>query len=492
MLVRQSAVYAFGAIALAVIALVMIAVYSRLFTAEQYGTYAIVMSSAALAYGTTLNWLSTTIIRMYAATEDKRGFLGAVLYYYLLVAAVAVAGSLASFIWLQSGEERTLVLVGLCVFLAIGWMELQFRIYQARLEAARLTRARLFRSSLAAVVGASLAWTGWGPIGALIGALAGALLPALIEIITVWRHVPIGGTVAIRDSLWKFGSPLIASFALGQVSRFSGRYLVIWLEGIAMMGIYSLALELAARLANTLLMPINSAAAPLAVDRVERNNHAAARAGLHNAFVLFVGISIPSVTGISFVAGDLAAVFIGEQFQAGVVVLLPLLVLSFFITGLTNSYLDLSLHLSLNSKKILYRSIAGSILNLVLGFLLIRSYGLVGAAYASLITALLMGALTWWLGKDAFRLPIPWRPLLKVIVANAAMAAVLLLIQFEPGLVGLAVKVAAGVAVYGAALLLLDLEGIRSRLPGWLKQLQKKLGLSLVPEAPSPTDQKLS
>ena len=48
MLIRQSAVYALGAIALALIALALIAVYSRLFTAEQYGTYSIVMSSAAL------------------------------------------------------------------------------------------------------------------------------------------------------------------------------------------------------------------------------------------------------------------------------------------------------------------------------------------------------------------------------------------------------------------------------------------------------------
>ena len=166
--------------------------------------------------------------------------LGAILYYYLLVAGIGILGAPLACLWLTDSEDRTLVLIGLTVYLSIGWMELQFRIYQARLEAARLTRARLVRTSLAAVVGISLAWAGMGPIGALIGVLAGAILPALVEIIKVGAACSRrghGGNAQRAVGLWL--TPDL-SFAIGQISQVSGRYLLIWLEGMAAVGISTL------------------------------------------------------------------------------------------------------------------------------------------------------------------------------------------------------------------------------------------------------------
>ena len=55
-------------------------------------------------------------------------------------------------------------------------------------------------------------------------------------------------------------------------------------------------------------------------------------------------------------------------------------------------------HLSRKSKRILYRSIASAFLNVTLGYLFIMKYGLIGAAYASLMSAALMGVFTWWSG----------------------------------------------------------------------------------------------
>ena len=50
-----------------------------------------------------------------------------------------------------------------------------------------------------------------------------------------------------------------------------------------------------------MMMPMASAATPLAVRDVEGNDPTAARRGLHNAFVLFVAIVFPSVAGITLI-----------------------------------------------------------------------------------------------------------------------------------------------------------------------------------------------
>jgi peptidoglycan biosynthesis protein MviN/MurJ (putative lipid II flippase) len=109
-------------------------------------------------------------------------------------------------------------------------------------------------------------------------------------------------------------------------------------------------------------------------------------------------------------------------------------------------------------------SLMTGVLNLSLNYWWIQSFGVIGAAYASVVSYMFaMTSSAIW-GRRAFALPRPDREVLKIVAATAVMAAVVWAVTMPAGVWGLAVRIATGAAAYGAAIWALNLGGLRGAL----------------------------
>jgi O-antigen/teichoic acid export membrane protein len=109
-------------------------------------------------------------------------------------------------------------------------------------------------------------------------------------------------------------------------------------------------------------------------------------------------------------------------------------------------------------------SIMAGLLNLALNYWWIQSFGVIGAAYASVasyVFAMICSAL--W-GRRVFALPLPDGELVKIAAATALMAGAVWAVPAPAGAWALGVRVPTGAVVYGAAIWALDLGGVRNAL----------------------------
>ena len=471
MLVRQSIIYALGDVTQALLAMGLIALFTHVMSQDEFGRYAFVLTNVQFGYLLAINWMCTSLVRMYHKATDRKALLGAFLGLFGIVTAVGLLVTLGMLPFLESAELKQLALLGYLFFVAMAWMELNMRLFQARLEAGRQARARVTRSLVSAVLGGGLAWYGWGANGAIIGAIVGTAGVGLVQSVREWSGVPLGGDSVVRARLRSYGMPLLISFAIGAASNFVGRYVVVAVGGAAMLGIYVLSAELATRASNLSLNPIGSATSSIAYKDVESSDHVTLNQRLRQACILLFGIALPGAAGLAVVAPDVAATLIGPEFRDGTITILPFVGVATFAAAFRRNYLDQAFHLGLKTDQFIWISVVTLATSLATNFWLILQFGLVGAAYAAVLTVFFELLIVFMIGRKAFKLPFPLPDMAKIAVASSIMAACVAAVPLEPGPVALIGKVLTGCAVYGALIMLLDIGSARRFLRVYILQV---------------------
>src|SRR5699024_2273456 len=115
-----------------------------------------------------------------------------------------------------------------------------------------------------------------------------------------------------------------------------------------------------------------------------------------------------------------------------------------------------------------------AICNVVLNFILIPMYGMIGAALATLISFFLIMVITWYVGKSLFSLPIPYVDTLKITLSTIIMVFILSYISSGVDLIGLIIEILLGITIYFSCLFLFNVSGVRLIIINSIKRLLVK------------------
>lgn len=205
----------------------------------------------------------------------------------------------------------------------------------------------------------------------------------------------------IREAL-KFGVPLIPHVAGGFLLTTVDRFVINKEIGLSEAGIYMVAVQLTAAI-GIVFDAINKAYVPWLFEKLTEDNLQQKQKIVKLTYVWFSVI----VTGVvlAFFIGSPIVVFIaGEQYaEAGKVV--GWLALG---QGFQGMYLMVTNYIFYSKKTGLlsFASISSGILNLVLLIVLVRVFGLEGAAIAFATSMGIRFLITWWIANK--RHPMPW------------------------------------------------------------------------------------
>jgi O-antigen/teichoic acid export membrane protein len=181
--------------------------------------------------------------------------------------------------------------------------------------------------------------------------------------------------------------------------------------------------------------------------------------------LLLLVVGLPAALGLVLLAPNMVRVMLGAPFREAATALVPWIAVATLIASLRFHYLDLAFHLGKRTlRQMAIMAIAG-LTNLLLNLWWIPLFGMLGAAYATLVTYVLAFVLAWWLGRGSFPLPAPPpAQLLRISVAVVGMGLALWPLRDLDGPVQLLLQVAIGIVVYAACLLALDVAGSRGRV----------------------------
>ena len=188
---------------------------------------------------------------------------------------------------------------------------------------------------------------------------------------------------------------------------------------------------------------------------------------MKTGYTALLAIGVPATAGLTILSSDFTHVFLGARYVSTAAVI-PWVALGTFLGSLKAFYFDFSFQIAKATVIQFVIAAITALLNVVLNIIWIPRSGILGAAYATAVSFALGALLSAALGARVFKVPVPMRDSLQVLLATSFMAVALLATRdVHGGAVALFARVGAGMVTYAAAAIALNLLDCRSAIARW-------------------------
>jgi O-antigen/teichoic acid export membrane protein len=404
----------------------LVPVYTRLFSPADYGVLSLVTSTVAMVSIFAVLALDNSAARWFWDTDDEQdrkrsiasGALCQVFVASLLGAMLyAVADPLADRIVKRADAAQYFRLMGLSLPLGQlggvvgGWLRMQRRpvattVYTLGTSVLQIALALLF------VVG--LRWGLRGVYLAQIATLGVGTIVALL-LLRDWVN-PIHFDWSRLREMLRFAFPLIPAALAMWVVGFADRFFVQHYTSTTDVGLYSVGSSLAqGMLLLTGAFQLAWGPFALSIHREPHAEHTYAQ-----TFVVFVVVTAFLAAAISLFAPEIIRLLATKQYL-GATSVVGLLSLGYAMVGL--NYIAATGPMILKVTGPIGAAItAAATLNLLLNFLLVPRYGMIGGAISALVSQSVAPIVLFWWGRH--RYPIPYRFRTAIVLFGLSLALI--------------------------------------------------------------------
>lgn len=469
---RTFVVYGIGAVGRRVAGLLLVPIYTRYLTPEDYGVLNLVGAFARVVAAIVGLGISTSVLRFYLReTEDgaKREILGACLGLLGLMVVPGIllsAGSrpIAGILLDDPGLWLLLVLS-----LVSSYGDLFSKIPLAPVRARQQSGLFVTISSIfwISTIGLSIFFVVVLRLGVLGVLAAQAIVDgvgAIVLLVLLLREGiarPRSGLVA---SILRFGLPLVPAALSEFALNLADRYILKLYRPMAEVGIYSIGY----RLAEGVSLASSAFALAWVPFAFGEANAPDGRRRIASVGTTWFGVILLASVGLSAFAPEAVWILTPPSYHAAAAVVPPILI----GLGLSSVYqiATIGFHLANRTGPIAILTGIAAAMNIGLNFLWVPAYGVMGAAWATAAAYAFQFGATFAIGQRVFHLPIPFaRWGLGGVLAGAAGW-----LCIQAGRLGVGPAIGAKVAILGLlflALIRLDLArpGHIRRILGWLR-----------------------
>jgi len=450
MLLRHSAIYMFARGIPSLLGFATIVIYTRLLSPDAYGQYTLVVTGAVLVNAVLYQWLSASLLRFLPQYRDNEtGLLAAILSGYIFVSFLAgLGGALFASVWWDSTWGK-LIVIGVFLVWMQSWFTINLELVRSHLAPIRYGLISTLRGAIALGLGAALVLLEFNAYGALVGLVLGYFVSAC------WASWGKWSLLRLRQldrklvrSLLVYGLPLTASFALGTIISSSDRFMLAWLIDESAAGLYAAGQGLVQQTIIAFMTVVHLAAYPLILRTLDDSGPDAARAQLRKNAVLLFGIGMPVAAAFVILSPNIVQIFLGEEFQAAAIELLPWFAIATLFWCARAYYFDLAFYLGKRTNIHLAIMSMAAVLNVVLNYWLIPVFGLLGAVYAAVFAHFVAVVLSIIVGRRAFCLPKIHTDIIGLLSATLIMTIPLLIIPDGGGVLRLLLSIVVAAVVY--------------------------------------------
>ena len=401
MLISQAAINFSANVISALLGLLSVFIFTRLFAPHDYGVFLLGIGFASVISTFFAGWFRNLILSGHARNDgtDIRGLV--IPGYMTACLSAPVAYGLGRLV----GLDAMAAVAAVGVAIAIGLFELTQDLLRARLLARTVMKATLVRAMSVLCLGLAFSLLDRTGVVLLVASALAYLVATLVQSRIAWS----GTAVRIRPSRppghCKAGPAdnAVAYLACDLQRDRSFHARQYFRCGGCRTNIAGLDL-----VRQTVMMPAISAAAaffPLAVQIYAHQGPAAVRSHLSECFELLLGITLPACLGFAVISSHIANVVLGASFREVAAQTMPIVAVAVIFQILTQQYLHVSFLLSRRNSFYLINTASIIVLNAVLSYILIGEYGALGAAWGRLGADVFGFACALLLTRRAFRFP---------------------------------------------------------------------------------------
>ena len=452
---KDLAIYGIGDVAISVLNFLLLPIYVRYLSPDDYGVLGL-LGSVEVAAKIFFRWgLDGSFMRFYydCGTPAERRRLASTLFFFLLIvngalliAALGTSGAFAARLFGGQEHVRALQLTLLNTFV-IAFTFFPFhllRIEKRSVEFGLLTFSRSVGTLILRIV--LIIGLGFGVLGVVI---ADIVVTALLMVVLIRRFAPLIRPMFswpdLRTSL-RFGLPRVPHAAAQQVIAVGDKFVLALYAPLSQVGIYSMGVSFGLT-QKLFLSAFEYAWAPFYYANAKEPD---AKNILSSVTTYGFAVLALLTAGLSAVGEDLLLAVVGPDYRsaAGVVTWTAVGVLFQGIYLLTSIGLNLT-------KRTEYYPVATTIaaaVNIALNLLLIPRVGFIGAAWATAAAYAVQAAAAFRFSQRFYPMAYETSRLVRIAVAAAAAVVAARLLPEMAPLAGLLVRGSVVVALFGAGL----------------------------------------
>lgn len=443
----------------AVSTVVHLAVVTKTLSIADYGTWALILATALVVPQLATLGLPFTMVRFLAALKDKREIRE--IFYsitFISVAASAiVCGVLLLFepviaAYLFHNDRTTALLFVLNMFLAcLNYTALNyFRSRQQVRKYAALTFAQAY---LQVILIALFVLLGYGLQGALTGFIVQQLILLVVMVALIVQQIgfAIPDFSNVREHLG-FGLPLVPGYVSSWAVSSSDRYLIGLFLGTVAVGYYSPGYGLGSYL-SILSAPLVLMLPAILSKHYDEKDIDEVKTIMKYSLKYYFGVAIPCAVAVSVLSKTLLTILTTQEIAENGYFITPYVAAA---TVLVGGYGVIVQTITLKKKTAVTGTIwvVAALVNVGLNLVLIPRFGIIAAAYTTLLAFGCAFTLTTVYALREFTFDTNSSFVLKSIAASAVIA-VFLFLRNPTGLVSVILLLTVSAALYLGIMFLL-------------------------------------
>ena len=412
-LISGAGIYLVATLINASIPFLLLPILTRHLTPEEYGMIAVFQvwcSLLAVLCGFNVYGAATRKYYDYDQPDKHMGDYISACVAFMVLSSIVVTLFLLPSLGLLSvilGLPEGWILAGIAFAAGNFMVQLRLRQWQVRKKPVKYGQFQISQSALNAGLSLFLVIVlTMGVDGRLIGITSAMLLFGGVGALLLWRDNLLGFSWQprlMKDAL-AFSVPLLPHFVGSFLLLTVDRAVISSMLGLEAAGHYMVAVQLALAL-SLLLQSIHKAYVPWLFERIKRDDAEEKRQIVKGSYIYFT--TLAAIALIAIFVGKPVLVFIAGASYAPAGDVIGWLVLAQAIRGM---YYVVSSYLMYAKKtqQISWVTIISGAINIVLLVVLLKTHGLVGAAWAVCAGATLQFLFSWYLASRA--VVMPWSP----------------------------------------------------------------------------------
>ncbi|MDD2335112.1 MAG: oligosaccharide flippase family protein [Geobacteraceae bacterium] len=468
--------YAFGNVLSIGAGLVSFPLFTRVLTVSEYGLLSLLNTALMLLTCLSKGGIQNSINRFWKSEEDNAELVATSYSGVIVCFSIVLLLTLPGFYWGWYGAEYnkfSLSVIAACYFTAL------FEIIRSvGNNIAIIEKKALLYSSLNIVhkyLRIILPFLGIMYFSSrMLGIATGFMIASLVTMLAVINKrefkVSFKYNRKLIISLLIFSFPLMLNELVNYVLNYCDRLFLAFYLDAAAVGMYSAAYNLSNNVEVVLITSMNMTTAPLLLDCFNRRGFDEMKYLLRRCLGWYCLLGSGIIALVVSIGPDLLVLLASSKYRAAGPVMLPVL-LGVFLYGLYGMATS-TLFFCNKTKIILALCTVATIINLFANWYLVPRLGIIGAAYATLLSFLFLGVTGMWLAySDSFsELSKALLRLLPAII----MLYLLYLISMPGLILSIVIKSIVGTIVWVSVSFLLFSE-VRSGVSGITAHLYNKL-----------------
>lgn len=418
-ILKHSFVYGISNVAQKASGIILLPLFTYYLTVEEYGRYGLLFVTTIIISQSLVLGQSSSIIRYNNSTayisERKSIFFSLT----LLVLSVTILFVFVSELyieqitgWFGSAQDFKIP-VRICVYIiaVITINNLLLGKIRADEKSILYTISGLIKIFVQIGVTVYLLVTlESGLIGVLLGQLAGEVSTMVVVIPSLLKEIELKFEKSIiKDSL-RFGLPLVFSAVAINLLNGSDRYIIKYLIGEKVLGLYELGYRVAGIINMLLIIPFNLSLLPVAykVYQTEGDKDYYKKLKTYLAFVL-----VWSGLYLSLFSKEIVMIFAQNSSYYSAFTVVPYIILAYILYGLS-TISSLGMYLSGKNFYMAFITMFCAGINIGLNFWLIPEYGIVAAAVNTAVAFLIQDLLSILASNKYYKIKYEYFKLIKI------------------------------------------------------------------------------